>query len=379
MTKIKLYYKEYPATPLTDSSDDLMIWGGYGASTFHYILNHLGIDYEWSDNPKDSLVILDIGSSNFQCDREKLLSLCDKFTEDYGKFLLFTSQEPINKEHVDFLLEKYPNMYIMDIKDKETNNNYIPFPSFYVRIQNTLINENIFHYDRNLTDISRKFEMFHNLKFRWTMDKFFCHYFLYKHGILDRGFVTYQPPESVTLDILESVADAFVGPKHDTMEVIRCLQDFKPINIANDKEFNVLKRYHPPYLYDRSFFSFVSENFNRTDIDHFYVSEKTLYPIMQGHPIIISGNQNIHRDLEEYGFVMFDELFDYSFDNIENDCERIEASVLQVADFDPVDYDKHMKQIVSKIYHNQKNLTNYGSPLWQKLKQKMINNLEKVI
>ena len=76
---------------------------------------------------------------------------------------------------------------------------------------------------------------------------------------------------------------------------------------------------------------------------------------------------------------MFDELFDYSFDNIENDCERIEASVLKVADFDPVDYDKHMKQIVSKIYHNQKNLTNYGSPLWQKLKQKMINNLEKVI
>ena len=176
--KIKLYYKNYPGETLTDSSDELMIWGGYNASTFHHILDAVGVDYEWSNDPKNSLVVLDIGSSNFQSDREKLLGLCDRFTDEYGKFLLFTSQEPINKEHIDYLLKAYPNMYIMDIKDKDTDNNYIPFPSFFVRIQNPLINENIFHYERNYTDISRKFNLFHNLKFRWTLDKFFCHYFL---------------------------------------------------------------------------------------------------------------------------------------------------------------------------------------------------------
>jgi len=376
--KIKLYYKNYPGETLTDSSDELMIWGGYNASTFHHILDAVGVDYEWSNDPKNSLVVLDIGSSNFQSDREKLLGLCDRFTDEYGKFLLFTSQEPINKEHIDYLLKEYPNMYIMDIKDKDTDNNYIPFPSFFVRIQNPLINENIFHYERNYTDISRKFNLFHNLKFRWTLDKFFCHYFLWKHGVLTKGFVTYQPPEDVSIETLEQVADAFTGHKRDTMEVIRCLQDFPPMNIDNDKEFNVLKRYHPSYLYDRSYFSFISENFNKTDVEHFYISEKILYPIMQGHPILVSGNQGIHNDLENYGFVMFDELFDLSFDSTEGDCDRIEQSVKEISKFDIGDYENNLKQIVSKIYHNQRNLTNYNSTLWNKLRSRMKINLERI-
>ena len=376
--KIKLYYKNYPGETLTDSSDELMIWGGYNASTFHHILDAVGVDYEWSNDPKNSLVVLDIGSSNFQSDREKLLGLCDRFTDEYGKFLLFTSQEPINKEHIDYLLKAYPNMYIMDIKDKDTDNNYIPFPSFFVRIQNPLINENIFHYERNYTDISRKFNLFHNLKFRWTLDKFFCHYFLWKHGVLTKGFVIYQPPEDVSIETLEQVADAFTGHKRDTMEVIRCLQDFPPMNIDNDKEFNVLKRYHPSYLYDRSYFSFISENFNKTDVEHFYISEKILYPIMQGHPILVSGNQGIHNDLENYGFVMFDELFDLSFDNTEGDCDRIEQSVKEISKFDIGDYENNLKQIVSKIYHNQRNLTNYNSTLWNKLRSRMKINLERI-
>ena len=182
--KIKLFYNKAPGVSLTEDSDDLMIWGGYECSTFHHILNTLGIDYEWTNDPTDSVVILDIGSSNFNSDGDKLLSICDRFTEQYGKFILFTSQEPINQDKIDMLMQKYPNMFIMDIKysakDKE---NYIPFPSFFIRNQNNVLNEVIPHAHIDLTNVDRKNYIFNNLKFRWTIDKFLAQYYVHKNEL----------------------------------------------------------------------------------------------------------------------------------------------------------------------------------------------------
>jgi hypothetical protein len=82
--------------------------------------------------------------------------------------------------------------------------------------------------------------------------------------------------------------------------------------------------------YNLSFIEVVNES---TENLHF-LTEKTVKPLFFGKPFVVFGAKGFHEWLVELGFKLYDELFDYSFDSIENTEDRFEMIVQQIKKLD---------------------------------------------
>jgi hypothetical protein len=82
--------------------------------------------------------------------------------------------------------------------------------------------------------------------------------------------------------------------------------------------------------YDFSFIEVVNES---TEKLHF-LTEKTVKPLLFGKPFIIFGVKGFHGWLRDFGFLLYDELFDYSFDGIDDTEERFETIIKQIKKLD---------------------------------------------
>ena len=88
---------------------------------------------------------------------------------------------------------------------------------------------------------------------------------------------------------------------------------FKSNNTYN-RTFDETFRVWPKYFMDTSVFSLVCESFSGTlDQSGPYISEKSLYPLLNGHPMLAFAEQNFHSYLTDYGFELHNEIFDYTF------------------------------------------------------------------
>ena len=76
-----------------------------------------------------------------------------------------------------------------------------------------------------------------------------------------------------------------------------------------------------------------------------FITEKTMKPIMNGHPFIILGDKGMCDTLESWGFYTFPELFDRDVDNEPDLDRRIGMIVEQVAKY------QH-KDVKDKVMHN---------------------------
>lgn len=98
-----------------------------------------------------------------------------------------------------------------------------------------------------------------------------------------------------------------------------------------------------------SMFSVVSES-GICDTD--FITEKTWLPIYNKRPFIIFGPVGIHSKLKKMGFEIFEEYFDYSFDNEKDYKIKSEEIVRQVAACEKINYNKELKKIKHKLEHN---------------------------
>lgn len=76
-----------------------------------------------------------------------------------------------------------------------------------------------------------------------------------------------------------------------------------------------------------------------------FFTEKTWNPILHGKPVIVHGAKNINKHLENYGFKLYNNVIDYSFDEIEDMPERtkmLAAELKRVGD-------KYTPQVLTKL------------------------------
>lgn len=73
-----------------------------------------------------------------------------------------------------------------------------------------------------------------------------------------------------------------------------------------------------PLEYKNSFCQIVPE----TECDDFFLTEKTSVPLFFCKPFLVVGCKDFHRILESFGFKLYDEIFDYSFDSHDSYQER---------------------------------------------------------
>lgn len=105
------------------------------------------------------------------------------------------------------------------------------------------------------------------------------------------------------------------------------LTHFEPKEIILPSEVGNRNQVEIPIEYKDSSFDIVFE----TVYDYFFATEKTLRPIFDKKPFMVFASPNFHSKLQEnYGFKLFNNIIDYSFDSIINTRDRYDAQIQQL-------------------------------------------------
>jgi hypothetical protein len=117
------------------------------------------------------------------------------------------------------------------------------------------------------------------------------------------------------------------------------------------------QRYMNPMWYNKCYMSMVVETAitpysNRTPT---FITEKTFKPLAFRHPFLVYGNSGTLRKLHDWGFVTFDNLWDESYDRINNWGYRRDrvAKLLHETEIQP-----HSNETLQRLEHNHQHFFN---------------------
>ena len=103
-----------------------------------------------------------------------------------------------------------------------------------------------------------------------------------------------------------------------------------------------------------SYFSLVTETV--FDYPYSFRTEKIWKPIAMGHPWIVAANQGYYRDMHNLGFQTFGHVIDESFDQIENNQDRLNRINQLVEDLCQQDLASFLKECYNVCKYNQQHL-----------------------
>lgn len=128
--------------------------------------------------------------------------------------------------------------------------------------------------------------------------------------------------------------------------------------------------------YLESFLHIVTESCLETTV----ITEKTTKPLLLGLPFLVLGSQFFHSDLQQLGFKLYDEIFDYSFDKHESIEQRILGVIknIQFALKNKKKLNYYYKKIYPKILHNQKLAIEFATS-WKYYPKEFQNSVEKLL
>jgi hypothetical protein len=85
------------------------------------------------------------------------------------------------------------------------------------------------------------------------------------------------------------------------------------------------------HIHDQTLFQIVNETFvENWDQTSLFYSEKTFKPILHAQPFLIYGQQGCNRYLENMGYKLYTDWFDYTFDDEPNNIMRYKKLLLSV-------------------------------------------------
>jgi hypothetical protein len=166
---------------------------------------------------------------------------------------------------------------------------------------------------------------------------------LAKHDILKKGAVSIHDTE------------IYSGCKHNGWYTYPWKYfKFKPLDIDSEK---FIKDSHSQMfavsdIHRQSFCQLVSETTDRA----YFISEKTIMPLCAGKPFLVASRQGYHKLLTELGFVLYNEIFDYSFDDVSDEDTRYELLIdnyKRLCDIPLVELPDLTKKIAGKLLHNK--------------------------
>jgi hypothetical protein len=108
-----------------------------------------------------------------------------------------------------------------------------------------------------------------------------------------------------------------------------------------------------PEEYYQSFFQLVPES----TLKCHFITEKTFTPLIIGKPFLIAGSKGINKKLESLGFQLYTELFDYSFDDVEDMQERYDQICEQIKIITSIplnELSKYHETLKDKIKYNRR-------------------------
>jgi len=118
------------------------------------------------------------------------------------------------------------------------------------------------------------------------------------------------------------------------------------------------------YIVEESYFNVVTEThheYDNPDYNGLHITEKT-YKALISQPFIIVGQYGHLKKLREWGFQTYPELFDESYDLIENPNSRLNliiGEIERLCNMDKNELEKIYKSVLWKVEHNRKRMLNF--------------------
>lgn len=128
-----------------------------------------------------------------------------------------------------------------------------------------------------------------------------------------------------------------------------------------------------PIEYVSSFAQLVTES----DEYLFCMSEKTVMPLFFNKPFLVAGCKHFHAKLKDMGFLLYDELFDYSFDAVDDIKQRYEMiakNFAKYADKTPAELMVIYNQVFDKCVYNKKLAIKLALTMKPKIWDELVNH-----
>jgi len=165
--------------------------------------------------------------------------------------------------------------------------------------------------------------------------------------ILDQGIWTNLDSSAGPIRLLASKYEYAHVITHDNLP----LSGFVKHHLFDNKWGDV---YIKDNLYQDTYFSVVTETV--FDYPYSFRTEKIWKPMAIGHPWIAVANQGFYRDLHNLGFKSFAPVIDESFDQIENDQDRLDRIAQIVKDLCQQDLASLLDECYNVCKYNQQHL-----------------------
>jgi hypothetical protein len=110
-----------------------------------------------------------------------------------------------------------------------------------------------------------------------------------------------------------------------------------------------------PIEYTQSFMQIVSESC----AIHYMITEKTATALFCNKPFLVSGPKGFHKMLDRMGFVRYDEIFDYSFDEVDDLEQRIDMllqNVIKLRSYSFEELSKIHQDLKPKLAFNKRRI-----------------------
>ena len=425
MIPIKVFFNKEPNKNIVSVKDGADVWNDIvlpDGSQSNYtgigdLFNALGLDFEWSDNQKDSIPFINVGSLSHRS--SKFYKICEYANMKFDKAIILSTQEPWQKDILNKFLRTFENLFFMDCGThlydaQQYHKRYMPFPFLLTKFaslksQITVVHPNICY--------TNQIKGFNCLMNNWRPDKHILFTTLKdtiskfnKEGrsLVDENIVTYRK----ILHNKNYTEFNFLNKEKEDRDFLRKLENglhtFEDLELENEvylkdtlgfmkeRHFDCTFRIIPEHVFNDTYFSLVCESFSGSsfikkfneikqcyDIKYIdsrpYITEKTILPMINGHPWVSYAEIGFHNTMKELGFEIHDEIFNMSFDQVE--CNIVRADVLTTI-INTLSYDKLKNQIKNynsetrqKILHNQNLLLNKNSRLWKELEYIMLKYL----
>lgn len=216
-------------------------------------------------------------------------------------------------------LERVKQLGIHNIKVESWNTFYFRFAAEPIRYLKDETKQNTFRYP------------FICLNNRGHLHRCYVIDFITEYGLLNKGKVSWTDPknESSTLQFKFNYFDGN-------------LIDLDDMKTKQDS-------YIIPNEYYETFFDFVTEATYKAIV----ISEKTIKPLVFKKPFAVMGAVGFHKHLQNLGFKLYDEIIDYSFDDIEDLELRAKLYVENIKRISELkDFDSVYNTLIPKLEHN---------------------------
>ena len=304
---------------------------------------------------------------------EKIISIKNKFGIKKNQVIIITMNgfagvysEEITIMYKPFLLWDLSKNYNAVLNDKYDLKNSVVSLGDTNSYLNDTKEKYFLSYNKNTTRL-------HRIKFfLWLLKTNLINSTLYSL-LIKRNIDKFEEPSFNSKIDFEEINDlSLYAEKFNQLEYRILDWDYNSDDDYNNK-FSSTK-YTTKEHYSKTLFSIVTEmSFNYSSNN---ITEKTFKPIGNCHPFIIIGDHNIHQTLTHYGFELYDDLIDYTFDNVwENDL-RLNLVLKEIKKIHELGEDKlkaWYQRNITKIERNQKIFLDYGK---RDLIRETINDLK---